>query len=61
MTKEKLALDDFSKSPSVVLACGIENAEKQEQSSDCLPLCRTHVKVTAKTIKLVKPRKVSAK
>ena len=61
MTKEKLALSDFFKSQAVVFDCGVENTKEQERDLNGLPICHNRVKVTAKTIKLVKPRKVSAK
>ena len=61
MTKEKLALSEFFKSQATMFASGIENTKEQEQNLNGLPICRNHVKVTAKTIKLVKPSKVSAK
>ena len=61
MTKEKLALSDFFKTQTVVFASGVENTEEQEKCLAGLPVCHSAVKVTAKTIKLVKPRKVSAK
>ena len=60
MKKENLALSDFSKNPAV-FDCGLESTRTKEQDVTCLPVCRAQVKVTAKTIKLVKPRKVSAK
>ena len=61
MTKEKLALNDFFKSQTTMFASGVENTKEQEQNLNGLPICREHVKVTAKSIKLVKSTKVSAK
>ena len=61
MTKEKLALSDFFKTQTVVFASGVENTKEQRQSLNGLPVCHSAVKVTAKSVKLVKPRKVSAK
>ena len=61
MTKEKLALSDFFKTQTTMFASGIENTKEQKQNLNGLPVCRTHVKVTAKSIKLVKSDKVSAK
>ena len=61
MTKEKLALSDFFKTQTVVFASGVENTREQEKVLDGLPICQSSVKVTAKTIKFIKPKKVSAK
>ena len=61
MTKEKLALSDFFKTQTVVFASGVENTKEQGKVLDGLPICQSSVKVTAKTIKFVKPKKVSAK
>ena len=61
MTKEKLALSDFFKTQTVVFASGVENTKEQEQNLSGLPVCHNTVKVTAKTVKLVKSHKVSAK
>ena len=61
MTKEKLALSDFFKTQAVVFASGVENTKEQEKCLEGLPVCNSTVKVTAKTIKLVKARKISAK
>ena len=61
MTKEKLALSDFFKTQAVVFASGVENTKEQEQVLNGLPICHSRAKVTAKTVKLIKPRKVSAK
>lgn len=60
MAQEKLALSDF-KNDTVVFTSGIENAENQQVDEKGLPICHTAVKVTAKSVKFVKPRKVSAK
>ena len=61
MTKEKLALSDFFKTQSVVFASGVENTKEQEKMLAGLPICHSSAKVTAKSVKLVRPRKVSAK
>ncbi len=61
MTKEKLALSDFFKTQTVVFASGVENTKEQEQNLNGLPVCHNAVKVTSKTLKLVKARKVSVK
>lgn len=61
MPKEKLALSDFFKTQAVVFASGVENTKEQEQVLAGLPICHSRAKVTAKTVKLIKPRKVSAK
>lgn len=61
MTKEKLALSDFFKTQTVVFASGVENTKEQEQNLKGLPVCHSAAKVTAKTVKLVKSRKVCAK
>lgn len=61
MTKEKLALSDFFKTQTVVFASGVENTKEQEKNLNGLPVCHSPVKVTAKAVKLVKSRKVSAK
>ena len=60
MPKEKLALSDFFKTQTVVFASGVDNKNDQ-QNQNGLPICKTSVKVTAKTVKFVKPRKVCAK
>lgn len=60
MAEEKLALSDF-KNDAVVFTSGIENTANQEVDDQGLPICHTAVKVTAKSVKFVKPRKVSAK
>ncbi len=61
MAKEKLALSDFFKTQTVVFASGVENTKEQEQCLEGLPICKSTAKVTAKSIKLVKSHKVSAK
>ncbi len=61
MTKEKLALSDFFKTQTVVFASGVENKQEHDKDSTDLPICRSCVKVSAKSIKLVKARKASAK
>ena len=61
MTKEKLSLCDFFKTQNVVLACGVENTKEQGKNRAGLPICHNEVKVTAKTVKLVKPKKVCVK
>ncbi len=61
MTKEKLALSDFFKTQSVDFVCGVENTREQEENVNGLPVCHQKMKVTAKSIKLVKPKKVCAK
>ena len=61
MTKEKLALSDFFKTQTVVFASGVENTKEQEKNLNGLPVCRSSAKVSAKSIKLVKSRKVCAK
>lgn len=60
MAQEKLALSDF-KNDAVVFTSGIENAENQQVDANGLPICRAQIKVTAKSVKFLKPRKVSAK
>ena len=60
MAEEKLALSDF-KNDTVVFTSGIENKAQQEVDDQGLPICHTAVKVTAKSVKFVKPHKVSAK
>ena len=60
MTKEKLALSDFFKTQAV-FASGVENTKEQEKMLAGLPICHSSVKVTAKSVKFIKPRKVSAK
>ena len=61
MTKEKLALSDFFKTQAVVFASGVENTKEQEKMCEGLPICHSAVKVTAKSVKFTKSRKVSAK
>ena len=59
MKKETLAISDFMKTQPAVFESGVD--QEQKRTCDALPICHTSVKVTAKTIKFTKPRKVSAK
>ena len=61
MTKEKLALSDFFKTQTVVFASGVENTKNQEKNLNGLPICQNDFKVVAKSMKLAKTHKVSAK
>lgn len=61
MIKEKLALSDFFKTQTVVFASGVENTKEQKKNLNGLPVCRSSAKVSAKSVKLVKSRKVCAK